>query len=451
MRLSFLGAAGTVTGSRHLVAADSKQILVDCGLFQGLKALRLRNREALPFDAASLDAVVLTHAHLDHTGFLPVLVKQGFSGPIYCTTPTADLVPILLADSGHLQEEDARWAAKKGFSRHEHPEPLYTEEDARAVTPRLRAVPVGQDVDLGGVRLRYSLAGHILGAASASLSSSKGTILFSGDLGRPDDLLIPAPEAPQTADWVVMESTYGSREHPTIHPVEALALVLKRTARRGGVLMIPAFSVGRAQLVLYALAQAFKTGIAPRVPVFLNSPMAIDVSELYLKHDAFHRLTGAEIREVFSVAEYTRGVEQSKELNRRNGPMVLLAGAGMLTGGRILHHLIAFAPDNRNTVVLTGYQAVGTRGADLVSGKRQIKIHGRTIPVRAEVVTLDGLSAHADRSELLDWLGASPVRPRKTFLVHGEAREADAFRLAVEERLGMEVQVAEDRRTVELE
>ena len=451
MRISFLGAAGTVTGSRHLLVADSKQILVDCGLFQGLKALRLRNREALPFDVASLDAVVLTHAHLDHSGFLPVLVKHGFKGPIYCTPPTADLVPILLADSGHLQEEDARWAAKKGFSRHEHPEPLYTEEDARAVTPLLRPVPVGQDLDLGGLRLRYTLAGHILGAASVAVASAEGTVLFSGDLGRPYDLLIPTPEPPPTADWIVVECTYGSREHPTIHPVEALALVLKRTARRGGILMIPAFSVGRAQLVLYALAQAFEAGIAPRVPVFLNSPMAIDVSELYLKHDGFHRLTGAETREAFSVATYTRGIEESKELNQRNGPMVLLAGAGMLTGGRILHHLVAFAPDNRNTVVLTGHQAEGTRGADLLAGKREVKIHGRTVSVRAEVVTLDGLSAHADRSELLEWLGASPVQPRTAFLVHGEPRESDGFRVATEERLGLKVTVGEDRRTVALE
>ncbi|MDP2959676.1 MAG: MBL fold metallo-hydrolase [Longimicrobiales bacterium] len=451
MRISFLGAAGTVTGSRHLLVADSKQILVDCGLFQGLKALRLRNREALPFDVASLDAVVLTHAHLDHTGFLPVLVKNGYSGPIYCTAPTADLVPILLADSGHLQEEDSRWAAKRGYSRHESPEPLYTEEDARAVTPLLRPVPVGQDVDLGGVRLRYSLAGHILGAASATLGSREGTVLFSGDLGRPYDLLIPTPEPPQQADWLVMESTYGSREHPTIHPVEALAMVLKRTARRGGVLMIPAFSVGRSQLVLYALSQVFAAGLAPRVPVFLNSPMAIDVSELYLRHHEFHRLSEAETRAAFSVAEYTRTVEESKRLNQRNGPMVLLAGAGMLTGGRILHHLAAFAPDSRNTVLLTGHQAEGTRGADLRAGKPSVKIHGKTVDVRAEVATLDGLSGHADQSELMDWAGAAPSAPRITFLVHGEPRESDALRLAAEARLGLKLQVAEDRRTVALE
>lgn len=451
MRISFLGAAGTVTGSRHLLVADHKQILVDCGLFQGLKSLRLRNREALPFDAKSLDAVVLTHAHLDHTGFLPVLVKNGYTGPIYCTPPTADLVPILLADSGHLQEEDARWARKKGYSRHENPEPLYTEEDARAVTPLLRTVPFGADLDLGGVHLRYTLSGHILGAASATISSVEGTVLFSGDLGRPYDLLIPTPEPPTRADWVVMESTYGSREHPTIHPVEALALVMKRTARRGGVLMIPAFSIGRAQLVLYALHQAFESGLAPRIPVYLNSPMAIDVSDLYLRHDAYHRLDEAETRRAFSVAEYTRTVEESKRIHERQGPMVLLAGAGMLTGGRILHHLANYAPDTRSTVLLTGHQAEGTRGADLLAGKPHVKIHGRSIPVRCEVARLDGLSAHADQSELLDWLGASPAAPRRTYLVHGEPAESDAFRRAAQERLGLTAQAAEDRTTVVLD
>ncbi|GMV05508.1 MAG: Ysh1p: subunit of polyadenylation factor I [Gemmatimonadota bacterium] len=451
MRLSFLGAAGTVTGSRHLLVAGTKQILVDCGLFQGLKALRLRNREALPFDAASLDAVVLTHAHLDHSGFLPVLVKEGYRGPVYCTPPTADLAPILLADSGHLQEEDARWASKKGYSRHEKPEPLYTEEDARAAARQLRAAPVGEDVDLGGTTLRYTLSGHILGAASVTLTNGQGTVLFSGDLGRPDDLLIPAPDTPPAADFVVMESTYGGREHPVIHPVEALALVLKRTVKRGGVLMIPAFSVGRAQLVLYALSRAFEAGLAPRVPVFLNSPMAIDVSSLYVEHDEYHRLDERQTLEAFAVAEYTRSVEESKRLNQRNGPMVLLAGAGMLTGGRILHHLAAFAPDARNTVLLTGHQAEGTRGADLLAGKPHVKIHGRSVPVRAEVATMDGLSAHADQSELLDWLGSVPGRPRRTYLVHGEPREADALRRAAEAKLGLRVTVAEDRRTVVLE
>ncbi len=436
MNVSFLGAAGTVTGSRHLVTAGTKRILVDCGLFQGLKTLRLRNREPLPFDPHGLDAVVVTHAHLDHTGFLPVLVREGYSGPIYCTAPTADLAPILLSDSGHLQEEDAHWARKKGFSRHKEPTPLYTEEEARAVTAQLAPLPVGESVDLGGVALTYSMAGHILGAASVLLDAEGGRVLFSGDLGRPADLLIPAPAPPPEVDWIVMESTYGDREHPSIHPVDALALVLRRTLSRGGTLMVPAFSVGRAQLMLYVLSKAFASGAAPRVPVFLNSPMAIDVTEIYLRHDAFHRRTHDEVAAAFSVAEYVRSVKQSKALNQRRGPMVILAGAGMVTGGRILHHLTTLAPDPRNTVLLTGYQAEGTRGADLLAGKPHVKIHGRSVPVRSEVATMDGLSAHADHSELLDWVGASPKPPRHVYLIHGEPRSSDALRRDIETRWG---------------
>jgi metallo-beta-lactamase family protein len=452
MRVSFLGAAGTVTGSRHLVEIGSKRILLDCGLFQGLKALRLRNREPLGVDPAELDAVVLTHAHLDHTGYLPVLVKQGFTGPIHCTEPTADLTPILLADSGHLQEEDARYAKRKGYSRHADPRPLYTEREARSVTPQLRAHPLDTDVDLGGVTLRYATAGHILGAATALLSAEgEPRVLFSGDLGRPHDLLIPAPAAPAEAEFVIMESTYGGREHPIIDPVEALGLVLRRSIRRGGVLMIPAFAVGRAQLVLLALWRVFESGATTRVPVFLNSPMAIDVTELYHKYPSYHRLDRVSTLAAFGIAKYTRTVEQSKALNRRRGPMVLIAGAGMLTGGRILHHLRAFAPDLRNTLLLTGYQAAGTRGADLLAGKGSVRIHGRSVPMRAEVSVMNGLSAHADESELLDWIGSAPRRPQKVFLVHGEPRESDALRKAMEERQGLDVTVAQDGRTVHLD
>jgi metallo-beta-lactamase family protein len=456
VELSFLGAAGTVTGSKHLLTVAGKKILVDCGLFQGLKSLRLRNRAPIlvgghVFDAQDLDAIVLTHAHLDHTGFLPVLVKQGFCGPIYCTEPTVDLVQILLRDSGHLQEEDARYANRKGYSRHEPAEPLYTEEEAKLVSPLLRPLTMNEPHDLGGVTLQYSVAGHILGAASAHFSSDEGSVLFSGDLGRPADLLIPAPEPPPEADWVVMESTYGGRQHPTIDPTAALGLAVKRTARRGGVLMVPAFAVGRAQLIVHALAQAFARGDAPRVPVYLNSPMAINVTDLYLKYDPFHRLSAAQCAQSFSVAEYVRKAEDSKELNRRRGPMVLIAGAGMLSGGRILHHLKAFAPDPRNAVLLTGHQAEGTRGATLLHGSRHVKIHGRQVPVRAEVSTMHGLSAHADEPELVDWLGALPQAPRGVFLVHGEPAASDMLRQAVEERLGSPVQADEDGRTISLD
>ncbi len=451
MNVSFFGAAGTVTGSRHLLTSGTKRVLVDCGLFQGLKALRLRNREELPFDPKSLDAVVLTHAHLDHSGFLPVLVREGYKGPIYCTEPTEELTRILLADSGHLQEEDARYANKKGHTRHSPALPLYTEEEARLVGPQLRPVPLDRSVEVDGTTLTFTTAGHILGAASVRIETSAGSVLFSGDLGRPDDLLIPPPEAPPVADFVVMESTYGGREHPIMHPEEALALVLRRTIRRGGILMIPAFAVGRAQLILYALSRIFAAGSVPRVPVYLNSPMAIDVKDLYLRFPSFHRLTKQAVAEAFRVAGYTRTVEESKALNARVGPLVLIAGAGMLSGGRIIHHLKAYGPDRRNTVLLTGYQAAGTRGASLLGGATHLRIHGHEVPIRAEVATMDGLSAHADQSELLDWLGAMPRAPRKVWLVHGEPGEADALRKAAERRLDLNVRVAEDHRTVVLD
>jgi metallo-beta-lactamase family protein len=451
MTLSFLGAAGTVTGSRHLLTAGTRRFLVDCGLFQGLKNLRLRNREPSPFDPASLDAVLLTHAHLDHTGLLPVLVKRGYQGPIYCTEPTERLARILLADSGHLQEEDARYANKKGYSRHSPAEPLYTEEDALRVVDQLRPVPMGAPVEMDGATVTWAPSGHILGAASVHVRTGGGSVVFSGDIGRPHDLLIPAPEPPPPADFVVMESTYGGREHPVLDPEAALALVLRRTVRRGGVLMVPAFAVGRAQLMLYVLSRLFARGSVPRVPVYLNSPMAIDVTDLYLEFDAFHRLTAEGVAEAFKVAEYTRTVEESKALNRRAGPMVLIAGAGMLSGGRIVHHLAAFAPDHRNTVLLTGHQATGTRGASLLGGAKHLKIHGRNVPIRAEVTQMDGLSAHADESELLDWLDALPEKPRGVGRGHGEPAAAEALRRAAERRLGSRIRVAEDGRTVVLE
>ncbi|MDH5589808.1 MAG: MBL fold metallo-hydrolase, partial [Gemmatimonadota bacterium] len=334
--------------------------------------------------------------------------------------------------------------------RHDPALPLYTEADARAVTPLLRVVPVGEPVELDGFRLTFRVAGHILGAASALLETEDGSVLFSGDLGRPDDLLIPPPDPPPAADTVVMESTYGGRDHPVLYPAAALALVLRRTARRGGVLMIPSFAVGRAQLMLYALWKIFSEGRAPRVPVFLNSPMAIDVTDLYEKYAAFHRLSTEECRSAFSVAEYVESVEESRALNGRAGPMVIIAGAGMLTGGRILHHIRQFAPHPRNTLLLTGFQAEGTRGAALQRGEPTLRVHGRSVPIRAEVATMDGLSAHADQSELLDWLAALPAPPRNVFLVHGEPAQSEALRLAARERLGMDLRVAEHRQTVTL-
>lgn len=451
MKVGFYGAVGTVTGSKYLLESGGARVLVDCGLFQGLKQLRLRNWSKPPFDPASLDAVLLSHAHLDHSGYLPALVRGGFSGPVYCTPPTRALCQILLPDSGRIQEEDAAYANRKKFSKHEPALPLYTERDAEAALTHLRVVGFGEPLALGAFRARFHPAGHILGAASVELRDETGTALFSGDLGRSDDLLMFPPAPPVAADWTFMESTYGDRSHGERDPVQAIAAVLRRTCERGGVLLIPSFAVGRAQTMLYCLHQIFARDLAPRVPVFVNSPMATDVTALYEEFHDYHRLSQAEIASICDVAEFVRSVEESKELVARKGSHVVISASGMATGGRVLHHLRSLAPDERNTILMPGFQAVGTRGADLVAGASAIKIHGAYVPVRAEVAQLDLLSAHADREDLIAWLGAAPQPPRATWLVHGEPASADALRRSVRQALGREPQIPDYRDVVVLD
>lgn len=446
--LSFLGAAGTVTGSRFLLDAGKSRVLVDCGLFQGLKVLRLRNWSPFPVPPESIDAVVLTHAHLDHSGWLPVLVREGFRGPIHCTTPTAALVPILLADSGRIQEEDALYANRKGISRHRPALPLHTVEDAARVTGQLVPHPLHETFQAGEVRVRFRAAGHILGAAGAELVADDATLFVSGDIGRPADPVIPAPEPPPAVNVLVMESTYGDRRHANHDATAKLGEVVRRTAARGGVLMVPAFAVGRAQALLVMLHRLMEEQHVPRVPMFLNSPMAIDVLELYHRYGSYHRLSEEECRAAFRDVQLVQTVEDSKQLNRRRGPMVIVAGAGMITGGRILHHLRAFGAERRNTVLLAGHQAAGTRGADLLSGARSLKIHGQHVPIHAQVVALDGLSAHADQAELLGWLGSAERRPSRVHLVHGEPAPADTLRRLIQDGLGVDTAVAEHLQVV---
>ena len=441
MKLQFLGAAGTVTGSKFLVETDQTRLLVDCGIYQGVKQLRLRNWKPPPFDPSELDAVVLSHAHLDHSGYLPALVRDGYEGPIHVTPPTRDLCRILLPDSGHIHEEDARYANRKKFSKHEPALPLYTEEDALRVFPQLSVVEYGEEFDIGDLRVRLSRAGHILGAASVSISDGRRELLFSGDLGRSDDLLMHPPEPPGSPDWVVVESTYGDRDHAEIDPIGAVAEILERTTQRGGVLLIPSFAVGRAQTLLYCLHEIFARDIGPRVPVYLNSPMAGSVTDLYERHVDYHRLSPEACGAVCDVATFTRTVDESKALAERRGPLVIISASGMATGGRVLHHLKGLAPDPANTILLPGFQAPGTRGAALASGASSIKIHGDYVPVRAEVVKLDVFSAHADQGDLLAWIGACEKPPRGVFLVHGEPPAADAFRKRCEGSLGLDVHV----------
>lgn len=450
LSLTFLGATGTVTGSKYLLDDGRTQVLVDCGLFQGFKQLRLRNWQALPLPARSLDAIVLTHAHIDHSGYLPLLARTGYRGAVYCTPSTAALCRILLPDAGRLQEHDAEYANKKGYSKHHPALPLYTEADAVRALELLRPVEFGERFKLpGGQHASFRRAGHILGAASLCVEADGRRVLFSGDLGRSEDVMMAPPEPRAEADVVVMESTYGDRLHDPGDPAQALGEVVRRTAARGGTVLIPAFSVGRTQALLVLLHRLREAGEIPRVPILVDSPMAITTTELYERRSQDHRLDPAVCSAAFACAGYAREVEESKAIDRREDPLVVISASGMATGGRVVHHLKHFAPNPANTILLAGFQAAGTRGAALAGGAAAIKIHGQYVPVRAEVARIDSLSAHADQRELLAWLGAGP-RPREIYLVHGEPEARDALRLKISEQLGWECNIPDYRETASL-
>ncbi|PIE18410.1 MAG: MBL fold metallo-hydrolase [Proteobacteria bacterium] len=451
MEVTFHGAVGTVTGSRFMVSTATTKVLIDCGLFQGVKVLRRRNRRPPTFDAAELDAVVLTHAHVDHSGYLPALLERGFDAPVYATAPTCDLCQILLRDAGRLQEEEARYANRKGYSRHSPARPLYTEQDAIAVLDRFEARPWLEPFTVGDLCFEYLPAGHILGAASVRVSDEAGhSVLFSGDLGRDDDLIMYPPVEPPRADVVVMESTYGDRLHRDQDPIVQLGAVAKRTLERGGVLLIPAFAVGRAQAMLLALDEVFARGLAPRAPIYLNSPMANAVSALYHTYTQEHRLTKREIDRLFGKVRFIRSESESRDLNRQRGPMVIVSASGMLSGGRVLHHLRAFGPEASTTIVIAGYQAAGTRGRKLLEGAQYIKIHGHSVRINAEVVPINLFSAHGDRDDLTRWLRGLPQPPREVVLVHGEPAAADALRSHLQSELGWHVHAADAGERVQL-
>jgi metallo-beta-lactamase family protein len=449
--LQFLGANATVTGSRHLVTAGSSRILVDCGLFQGYKPLRLRNWAEFPVDPASIDAVVLTHAHLDHSGYLPRLIRSGFRGRVWCTEATRSLCGILLPDSGRLLEEEAGYANRKGSSKHHPAEPLYSEVDARAALRLLQGVGFEQAFEPApGISATFRMQGHILGAGAVTLEFEGRRLTFSGDLGRPDDPVMLAPAPLADSDWVVVESTYGNRVHPAETLERELLEVLQRVVARNGVVVIPAFAVGRAQMLLHVIAQLQSSGRLPEVPVYLNSPMAASVTGLYRQYPQLHRLDAAALDAMQRTTRIVDSVEASKALNRRKGPMVIVSASGMATGGRVLHHLVAFAPDPRNAIVLCGYQAGGTRGAVLAAGNRQLRIFGQDIHVGAEVAQLAAGSAHADAEEILAWLRTAPQPPRKVFVTHGEPDAADALRARIEHELGWPAHFPEYLERVEL-
>jgi metallo-beta-lactamase family protein len=439
MDLQFLGATDTVTGSKYLVRCGGRNLLVDCGLFQGYKQLRLRNWGPLPVPSVDVHAVVLTHAHLDHSGWIPLLARQGFDGPVYCTPATSDLCRILLTDSGHLLEEEAEYLNAHKLTKHEPALPLYTREDALRCLKLFRPVAFGHGFEpVPGVQCRFAPAGHLPGAAFAHLDDGRTAILFSGDLGRPHDPVLPAPVAMDGADFLVVESTYGDRLHDRSDPAEQLAAVINRTAARGGIVLIPAFAVGRAQALMHLIEVLRERGAIAPVPVFLNSPMAAAATRVYHDHVRELRLSEAQCQAMGRTVQVVTTPDESRALNARHGPMIVIAASGMATGGRVVHHLKAFAPDRRNTILLTGFQAGGTRGASLAAGAPTLRIHGEDVPVRAEVAMIDTLSAHADADEIMQWLRAFKRPPRRTFITHGEPAAADALRQRIERELGWE-------------
>ena len=458
--LQFLGAAGGVTGSKFLFSYGGDQVLIDCGLFQGLKELRQRNWAPLPIDLARLRAVILTHAHIDHSGYLPRLVGKGYKGPVFATPGTCDLLGVMLPDAAHLQEEEARYANRKGYSKHSPALPLYTVEDAERSLKLLRPVRMEESVEvIKGVLLDYGRVGHILGAGSASFSfevnGQKRTLLDSGDLGRYNRPILKDPEPAGSADWLLIESTYGNRSHAKDSESELRDLIKDTVAQRG-CLIIPAFAIGRTQDLIYTIRKMEDAGEIPAVPVHVDSPMAIEATEIYCRHIEEHDFDMQQLRNRESCPISSRHMvvdktpEQSKAINSLKGPLIIISASGMATGGRVLHHLKHRLPNADTTVLLAGYQAEGTRGRSLQDGAREIKMLGEVVPVRAKIKVLDGFSAHADQSEILRWLRTFKKPPRMTYIVHGEPPAAKALAEAIREQLKWNVAVAKHQQVVPL-
>jgi metallo-beta-lactamase family protein len=459
-KLTFLGAAGTVTGSKYLVEAEGKRLLVDCGLFQGLKDLRLRNWNPLPQAPSSFDWCVLTHAHLDHTGYLPRLVRDGFKGPIYADAATIELCNILLADSAHLQQEDADQATRGGYSKHAKPLPLYTPDDVAPVMKAMHEIPRADPFTISPqFTVRPQDAGHILGSCSIELTITENgksmVVLFSGDVGRYDQPILKDPVPPPRCDVLLCESTYGDRDHPSGSPEDALADVINRVVKRGGQIVIPAFAVDRTQSIMYILRKIEDAKRIPMLPVYVDSPMAINVTEFYMRHHEDHDLHFTEDEKkgnplgAYNV-HYMRSVDDSKKINNVKTPAIIISASGMATGGRVLHHLARLAPDRRNAILLAGYQAEGTRGRALEEGAKTIRIYGEDIPVGAEVINLRQFSAHAGQSELLRWLTGMPAPPRIAYLTHGEPPASAALKAKIEAAFKWRVALPQYLQTVDL-
>ncbi|WPP49367.1 MBL fold metallo-hydrolase RNA specificity domain-containing protein [Catalinimonas niigatensis] len=443
--IHFLGAAQSVTGSKHLLHFDDFQVLMDCGLFQGLKELRLRNWNKFPMDVSQVEALVLSHAHIDHIGYLPKLVKEGFDGPVYCTSATADLARILLLDSAKLQEEEAEWAKKKGYSKHNPPKPLYTTEEAENTFRLFQPYEFDEDIYLrDDIRIKFHNAGHILGAAWVELTVQRAkqqkTIIFSGDIGRYHQPVLRDPVSMKQADILITESTYGDRDNLFEDPSEEFAQIVNEAMEREGCLLIPAFALGRTQTVMYYLKKLMETGKIPKVPVYLDSPMAINMTQLYKRHFSYHKLHDEELGQDslfdYEFFNYYRSAAASKGINEIRRNAIIVSSSGMCTGGRILHHLYHRLPRQEDTILFVGFQAKGTRGRRILEQEETIRIFGQDVPRKLQVRKIDGLSAHADKNELLKWVGTLQEAPKRTFIVHGETESAQALQQTLTQKLG---------------
>ncbi|MFV8570518.1 MBL fold metallo-hydrolase [Marinobacter sp. SBS5] len=446
MKLRFLGGTGTVTGSRYLLSDDNHRLLVDCGMYQGVKTLRRRNWAPFPVDPSTINAVVLTHAHIDHSGYLPALVKNGFKGKIYCTEATHELCKVLLPDAGFLQEEDARYAFKKKFSKHEKPEPLFTEKDAYEALKHFESLDYHETFEpVKGFEVFFTPAGHILGSACVHVhhKGADRTVVFSGDVGRQNDIIMHPPEPLKHADVLVCESTYGDRTHADSDPEGDLQEIISKTAGRGGITLLPACAVGRAQMLLYVIHKLMEAGRIPEMPVYLNSPMAIKATEIFCKYHKEHKLNREECALVDHKTLFVRTVDESIELDAKRYPCVIVSASGMASGGRVLHHLKTLLPNPRNSIVFAGFQAPGTRGDSLVNGAESVKIHGQYWPVKAEVHNLHSMSAHGDYNEILTWLEQGSLKPDRVYVTHGEALASDIMRKRITEKFGWPAEVPE--------
>ncbi len=451
MKLQFLGATGTVTGSKYLLESSGKRILIDCGLFQGLKELRLRNWSSLPIDPRSIDAVILTHAHLDHSGYIPLLVKNGFKGHIYCTHATLELCKLLLPDSGFLQEDDARRANKYSYSKHKPALALYTEEDANRSLEQFVAMDFNKVYHLNdNLSFKFRPAGHILGAAFVRIEDVNTSITFSGDLGRQNDPVMFKPEPLEDSDYIVVESTYGNRVHDSESLLNEITELINKTSKRGGSVLIPSFAVGRAQSILYYIFKLKRSGRIADLPVYIDSPMATSATEIFNKYHLEHKLNPKETQAVCDGAHYVQNREESMRVTASAMPSIIISASGMATGGRVLHHLKTMVGDYRNTILFAGYQAEGTRGRNLVEGAKTVRIHGEDFKVKAEIDCLDNASAHADYQEILTWLRTMPSAPKQVFVTHGEPESAIAMRDHIDQELMWKAIVPEYLSTYQL-